>query len=56
MSFYRKVFHILDLKGRKLGEQQPGCRERKIGHHYFYNLSLAMRQMNGKDDQRDVPL
>lgn len=50
MSFYRKVCHVLDLKQRNLGEQQGGCKERKIRNHYFDNLSLAMRQMNGKDD------
>lgn len=56
MSFYRKVGHVPDLKQGKLAEQQAGCRKRKVGHHYFDNLSSAMRQMNGKDDQRDAPL
>lgn len=56
MPFYSKFFHVLDLKKRNLGEQQTGCKERKIRHHYFDNLSLAMRQMNGKDDQKNVPL
>lgn len=56
MPFYMKVWQVPDLLQWKWEEQQAGCGERKIGHLYFGNLSLAMRQMNGKDDRTDIPL
>lgn len=45
-------------KAEKVGEATGGMKGKKTRAAFFFfnDLSLAIRQTNGKDDQRDVPL